>query len=59
MPPVHVLRTVLDHLPATHKDKQGMQRVLEMHRDAVSGIDASLVPEELLSAAQAAWDECS
>ena len=38
------------------KDKQNMQRVLEMHRDAVSNIDASLVPEELLSAAQEAWD---
>lgn len=38
------------------KDKQGMQRVLEMHRDAVSNIDASLVPEELLSAAQESWD---
>ena len=38
------------------KDKQGMQHVLEMHRDAVSNIDASLVPEELLSAAQEAWD---
>lgn len=38
------------------KDKQGMQRVLQMHREAVSGIDASLVPEELLSAAQEAWD---
>jgi ribonucleoside-diphosphate reductase alpha chain len=39
------------------KDKQGMQRVLEMHRDAVSEIDASLVSEELLSAAAEAWDD--
>ncbi|MFT4532363.1 MAG: ribonucleoside-diphosphate reductase alpha chain [Candidatus Saccharimonadales bacterium] len=39
------------------KDKQGMLRVLKKHRDAVSDIDASLVSEELLSAAAAAWDE--
>jgi len=39
------------------KDKQNMQRVLEMHRDAVSDIDATLVSEELLSAAAASWDD--
>jgi len=39
------------------KDKEGMQRVLSMHRDAVSDIDATLVSEELLSAAQEAWDD--
>ncbi len=39
------------------KDKQGMIRVLSKHRDAVSNIDATLVSEELLSAASAAWDE--
>jgi ribonucleoside-diphosphate reductase alpha chain len=39
------------------KDKEGMLRVIRKHRDAVSGIDASLVSEELLSAASAAWDE--
>lgn len=39
------------------KDKQNVQNVLEMHRDAVSAIDASLVSEELLSAATVAWDE--
>jgi ribonucleoside-diphosphate reductase alpha chain len=41
------------------KDKANMQRVLEMHRDAVSVIDATLVSEELLSAASAAWDEAN
>ncbi|MBP7807449.1 vitamin B12-dependent ribonucleotide reductase [Candidatus Saccharibacteria bacterium] len=40
-----------------HKDKEAMQRVLKMHRDEVSKIDAGLVSEELLSAAAAAWDE--
>jgi ribonucleoside-diphosphate reductase alpha chain len=30
--------------------------VLRMHRDAASGIDEELVPPELLSAAQQAWD---
>jgi ribonucleoside-diphosphate reductase alpha chain len=40
-----------------HKDKEGMVNVLKMHRKAVSQIDASLVREELLSAAATAWDE--
>lgn len=40
-----------------HKDRDGMLNVLKMHRDEVSNIDASLVPEELLSAAAGAWDE--
>ncbi len=40
-----------------HKDQEGMIKVLKMHREAVSQIDASLVPEDLLSAAATAWDE--
>jgi ribonucleoside-diphosphate reductase alpha chain len=40
-----------------HKDREGMIRVLKMHREAVSSIDASYVQEELLSAAANAWDE--
>ncbi len=40
-----------------HKDREGMLSVLRMHRAEVSKIDASLVSEELLSAAAAAWDE--
>jgi ribonucleoside-diphosphate reductase alpha chain len=40
-----------------HKDREGMLKVLKMHREEVSKIDASLVPEELLSAAASAWDE--
>lgn len=39
------------------KDKEGMNRVLRKHRDAVREIDASLVSEELLSAAASTWDE--
>ncbi len=39
------------------KDKVNVQKVLEMHRDAVSSIDATLVSEELLSSASASWDE--
>ena len=39
------------------KDREGMLNVLRMHRSEVSKIDASLVPEELLSAAANAWDE--
>lgn len=40
-----------------HKDREGMLNVLKMHREEVSKIDASLVAEDLLSAAAAAWDE--
>jgi ribonucleoside-diphosphate reductase alpha chain len=40
-----------------HKDRDGMLRVLKMHRKAVSEIDASLVSEELLSAAASSWDD--
>ncbi len=40
-----------------HKDREGMNKVLKMHRRAVSDIDAALVSEELLSAAATAWDE--
>ena len=40
-----------------HKDREGMLRVLRMHREAVSDIDAGLVQEELLSAAASAWDD--
>jgi len=39
------------------KDREGMLGVLKMHRAEVSKIDASLVSEELLSAAASAWDE--
>jgi ribonucleoside-diphosphate reductase alpha chain len=39
------------------KDREGMLSVLRMHRAEVSKIDASLVPEELLSAAASAWDD--
>jgi ribonucleoside-diphosphate reductase alpha chain len=40
-----------------HKDREGMLKVLRMHREAVSHIDASMVSEELLDAAVEAWDE--
>jgi ribonucleoside-diphosphate reductase alpha chain len=40
-----------------HKDREGMNKVLRMHRDEVSKLDASLVSEELLSAAATSWDE--
>ncbi len=40
-----------------HKDREGMINVLKMHREAVKSIDASLVSEDLLSAAASAWDE--
>ncbi|HZM64100.1 MAG TPA: hypothetical protein VFB59_03125, partial [Candidatus Saccharimonadales bacterium] len=39
------------------KDREAMLGVLRMHRAEVSNIDASLVSEELLSAAAGAWDE--
>lgn len=40
-----------------HKDREGMLKVLRMHRQEVSAIDAAYVPEELLSAAATSWDE--
>lgn len=40
-----------------HKNREPMLKVLKMHREEVSKIDASLVQEELLSAAASAWDE--
>jgi ribonucleoside-diphosphate reductase alpha chain len=40
-----------------HKDREGVIRVLTMHRAAVSDIDASLVSEDLLNAAATAWDD--
>lgn len=39
------------------KDREGMLKVLRMHREAVGGIDASLAAEELINAAASAWDE--
>lgn len=42
-----------------HKDREGMLNVLRMHREAVNDIDASLVAEDLLSAATQAWDEAN
>ena len=38
-------------------DREAMINVLKMHRNEVSNIDASLVQEDLLSAAAQAWDE--
>jgi ribonucleoside-diphosphate reductase alpha chain len=40
-----------------NKDSESMLNVLKMHQKEVSKIDASLVAEELLSAAATAWDE--
>jgi ribonucleoside-diphosphate reductase alpha chain len=40
-----------------HKDREGMIRVLKQHRAEVNKIDASLVSENLLSAAATAWDD--
>jgi ribonucleoside-diphosphate reductase alpha chain len=39
------------------ENREPMLRVLAQHRDAAAHIDEELVPAELLSAAQQAWDE--
>jgi ribonucleoside-diphosphate reductase alpha chain len=39
-----------------HENVEPMLNVLKMHRDAVAGIDEELVPTDLLSAAQEAWE---
>ena len=38
------------------ENQEHMLRVLDQHRQAAAGIDEELVPADLLSAAQAAWD---
>ncbi|MGK2948936.1 MAG: vitamin B12-dependent ribonucleotide reductase [Acidimicrobiales bacterium] len=38
-------------------NKEHMQKVLNMHREAVARVDEEMVPAELLSAAQQSWDE--
>jgi ribonucleoside-diphosphate reductase alpha chain len=40
-----------------NKDRDAMLNVLKMHREEISKIDASLVSEDLLSAAASSWDE--
>ncbi len=40
-----------------HADRDAMLNVLRMHRAEVAKIDEELVPMELLSAAQEAWDD--
>ncbi|MCA9348694.1 vitamin B12-dependent ribonucleotide reductase [Candidatus Saccharibacteria bacterium] len=40
-----------------HKDRENMNKIIKLHRQAVSDIDASMVREDLLSAATTAWDE--
>lgn len=39
------------------KDKEGMNRVLRKHRDAVRDINTTLVEEDLLSTAASVWDD--
>lgn len=39
-----------------HKDREGMINILKRHRSAVNEVDASLVSEQLLSAAATVWD---
>ena len=38
------------------ENREHMLRVLDQHRQAAAGIDEELVPADLLSAAQSAWD---
>ncbi len=40
-----------------HADREAMLNVLQMHRTEVAKIDEELVPMDLLSAAQEAWDD--
>ncbi len=40
-----------------HDNRVHMLRVLEQHRSAIASIDEELVPNDLLEAAQLAWDE--
>lgn len=40
-----------------HKDRDGVNRVIKMHREEVSHINAGMVSEDLLNAAAQTWDE--
>lgn len=40
-----------------NNDKDGVLKVLNMHKNAIEQIDASLVPEDLLTAAATSWDD--
>jgi ribonucleoside-diphosphate reductase alpha chain len=51
------LANIVGPFAGFRKDRDAMLNVLKMHRGEVSKIDASLVSEELLSAAASAWDE--
>lgn len=51
------LANIVGPFAGFRKDRDAMLNVLKMHRSEVSNIDASLVSEELLSAAASAWDE--
>jgi ribonucleoside-diphosphate reductase alpha chain len=51
------LANIVGPFAGFRKDREAMLNVLKMHRGEVSKIDASLVSEELLSAAASAWDE--
>jgi ribonucleoside-diphosphate reductase alpha chain len=51
------LANIVGPFAGFRKDREAMLNVLKMHRSEVSNIDASLVSEELLSAAASAWDE--
>ncbi|MCA9324885.1 vitamin B12-dependent ribonucleotide reductase [Candidatus Saccharibacteria bacterium] len=51
------LANIVGPFAGFRKDREAMLNVLKMHREEVSKIDASLVSEELLSAAASAWDE--
>jgi len=39
------------------ENREPMLKVLRMHRNEVNAVDTALVPDDLLSAAQQAWDE--
>lgn len=51
------LANIVGPFAGFRKDRDAMINVLKMHRGEVDHIDASLVSEELLSAAATAWDE--
>jgi ribonucleoside-diphosphate reductase alpha chain len=51
------LASIVGPFAGFRKDREAMLNVLKMHRSEVNKIDASLVSEELLSAAASAWDD--
>ncbi len=51
-----VIASKVGPFPKFHINREPMLKVIEKHRAALDGVDADLVPEDLLASAREAWD---